>query len=85
MRATAVLFLKSEFKGEIAKVVQDEYQAFHTIVSSTIIDGYEYYYYGLNAFAVHLNSNTLIVGIPRTHSKKPENRTTVSQELCRIF
>lgn len=36
MSTTFVLFLKSEFKSEIAKSGSDEYQAFHTIVSSTI-------------------------------------------------
>lgn len=36
MSTTVVLFLKSEFKSEIAKSSSDEYQAFHTIVSSTI-------------------------------------------------
>lgn len=36
MSTTVALFLKSEFKSEIAKTASDEYQAFHTIVSSTI-------------------------------------------------
>lgn len=36
MSTTAVLFLKSKFKSEIAKTGSDEYQAFHPIVSSTI-------------------------------------------------
>lgn len=36
MNPTVVLFLKSEYKTEIAKCGSDEYQAFHTIVSSTI-------------------------------------------------
>jgi len=36
MSPTVVLFLKSEYKTEIAKCGSDEYQTFHTIVFSTI-------------------------------------------------
>lgn len=36
MSTAVVLFLKSEYKSEIAKSGSDEYQAFHTIVSLTI-------------------------------------------------
>lgn len=45
MSPTVVLFLKSEYKTEIAKCGSDEYQAFIKLFLQLFIDGYEYYYY----------------------------------------
>lgn len=89
MSSTVVLFLKSEFKSEIAKSSSDEYQAFHTIVSSTIYRWLCILLLWTEYVYVHLNNNTFIVaGIPGTHNKEPTKNlrsTTVSQALCRIF
>lgn len=85
MSTTVVLFLISEFKNEIAKSGSDEYQVFHTIVSSTIYRWLWILLLWTECIYVHLNNNTFIV--PRVHNKYPgftmknSKSTTASQEI----
>lgn len=86
MSTTVVLFLKSEFKSEIAKSGSDEYQAFQTIVSSTIYRWLRIVLLWTECIYVHLNNNTFPK--PETHNReftKNSGPTTASQALCRIF
>lgn len=72
MSTTIVLFLKPEYKSEIAKSGSDEYQAFHTIVSSTIYRWRWILLLWTECIHVHLNHNTFtFAGITDTPKREP--------------
>lgn len=56
----------------LQKIGSDEYQVFHTIVSSTIYRLPWIQFLWAEYIYVHLNNNTFIVkGLPGTHNKEP--------------
>lgn len=88
MSTTAILFLKSKFKSEIANTGSDEYQAFHPIILSTIYRLVEILFLWTKHIYVHLNNSHSLLQEYQSYNKEAKKNSrsnTVSQHYAELF